>query len=102
MKDSSPKGLKNESVVNTAEVDVAMSEVALQDHSVGSTTNFPGLQADLNTTGENSVLVDSSCQDVINSINQSDIICESEEVVFESKISFDIYELKFHYFLSFS
>lgn len=89
MKDSNPKSLKNESVLNTAEANVPMPEVALQDHSVGSTTNFPGLQADL-TTDENSVLVANSCQDVINNINQSDIVCETEEVIFESKILFDM------------
>ena len=92
--------MKNESVTNIAEANVPASEVALQDHSVGSTTNFPSFQVDLNTGAESSVLIDSSCQDVINNMNHAnDIVCESEEVIFESKILFSVYGLDFFLFI---
>lgn len=74
---------------------VTVPEQAVQDHSIGSTTNVctvaNDVQQQMNSAEANSEgLVDSSCQEIMNNVDHIfvDEVCTSEiEVTLESKFS---------------
>lgn len=79
----------------------SLSEPALQDHSIGSTTNVPVVQSELSNTNESSNNVDSTCEEITNGMSHiiADPICESEEVILDSMYVFFFFNL-IHYTLN--